>query len=72
MLFPCFKSVNLFENDASIGAKQANRRDKCFWMMLDYRSISFDRYWYTIETKTSDSDTMILTDRCATSDELNH
>ena len=30
MLFPCFKSVNLFENDASIGAKQANCRDKFF------------------------------------------
>jgi len=30
MLFPCFNSVNLLENDASIGAKQANRSDKLF------------------------------------------
>jgi len=42
MLFPCFNSVNLLENDASIGAKQAYHSHKFFWMMLDYRSISFD------------------------------
>ena len=72
MLFPCFNSVNLLENDASIGAKQAYHSHKFFWMMLDYRSISFDWYWYTIETQTPLGDTMILTDRYATSDELNH